>query len=496
CITQWTTNLAHIGFASAGKDEEGNRVYIEDAFVGAIPRDLFEECYEAATGHTLSGEPSQMSLNRRRFTRKHPTGVAQALLANRFTSPDGSESITPRPGPNGKSYYYCKKRRAVEDGEVALSRWESNVLWTLPIEKFDHSVVERLAALAEHDKELAGRVEHYYGELTKSKSVEKEAIVQDISQMHALIARYDQLLTNPAQPLTKAQEGRFLEAQRAAEFDLEKAQLALKKYEQAQPNQFIPVFYRILGEAPGDFWQLDIDRQRRMLSLLIEEIQVENISPHLYRLRLKWKDSVAQRWDSALIFRRNAIRSVLKGDDWSAEEDELLRTLYPTTDKLELHIQFPMKSGMAMKTRASELKVKREIDGHQSRCIIHRSLCYTDWIKACEAMDVDHTSSEGYAVLDQLNYYAHTTERKGAAFWWLLPIEVMYNFDEGLSLRDLETSFPCVPAVRRRLPILSGCASRLVAGLDVCRSPGLLSVVLFWRVRDHVRCSDRGSRRA
>lgn len=234
---------------------------------------------------------------------------------------------------------------------------------------------------------------------------------------------------------------------------MEKALLALKQYEQSQPNQFIPAFYRILGEAPGEFWQLDTDRQRRMLRLLVEDIQVENISPHLYRLRLKWKDPVAQRWDPALIFRRNAIRSVLKGDDWSEADDELLHTLYPTAGKLSLFQAFPMKSGEAIKQRAAELKVKRAREHPATYSIIHRSLCYADWVKACEAMNVDQTSSEGRQVLDTLNYYARMTEKKGAAFWWLLPVMEMSDFERSLSARDPGTPCPSSPGWPRRQAI-------------------------------------------
>ncbi len=426
CLPQWLVNLAHIGFASAGKDEAGNRMYIEGAFDAAIPRDLFEECYEAITGYTLSGEPGQMSSNRSRFTRKHPTGRAQALLSQCFSSPDGSATFHARTDQPGKAYYYARAKRLVGD----------------TVRTFDRAIVDRLTELAEHDKELARRVEQYYDELTKSRAGEKEAILQDIATMQALIARYDQLLTNPAQPLSKSQESRFLEAQQAAERDLEKAQLALKQYERSQPNQFIPAFYRILGEAPGEFWQLDIDRQRRMLRLLVDDIQVENISPHLYRLRLKWKDPVAQRWDCALIFRRNALRSVLKGDDWSEADDALLHSLYPTADKLALFQAFPMKSGEAIKQRAGDLKVKRAREHPASFSIIHRSLCYADWVKACEAMNIDQTSSEGHQVLGKLNYYARTTEKKGAAFWWLLPVMEMSDFEQSLSARDRGTSSP------------------------------------------------------
>jgi hypothetical protein len=445
CLPQWLVNLAHIGFASAGKDEAGNRIYIEGAFEAAIPRDLFEECYEAITGYTLSGEPGHMSSNRSRFTRKHPTGQAQALLSKCFSSPDGSTTFHARTDQPGKAYYFARAKRLVGDNEVALSTWDSNALWTLPVRTFDRAIVDRLTELAEHDKELAKRVEQYYTELTKSRAGQKEAILQDIGKMKDLIARYDQLLTNPAQPLSKAQESRFLEAQQAAERDLEKAQLALTQYERSQPNQFIPAFYRILGEAPGEFWQLDIDRQRRMLRLLVEDIQVENISPHLYRLRLKWKDPVAQRWDCALIFRRNALRSVLKGDDWSEADDALLHVLYPTADKVALLQAFPMKTGEAIKQRAAELKVKRAREHPTTYAIIHRSLCYADWIKACEAMHIDQQSHEGRQVLAKLNYLARTTEKKGAAFWWLLPVMEMSDFERSLSAHDPGMSSPSSP---------------------------------------------------
>jgi Resolvase, N terminal domain len=450
CLPKWLVNPAHIGFASAGKDAEGNRIYIEAAFEAAIPRDLFEECYEAITGYTLEGEPGQVSSNRSRFTRKHPTGQAKALLTKCFRSPDDTTTFHARTDQPGKAYYFARAKRLPGEDEVSLSQWQGNTLWTLPVRTFDHAIVDRLAALAEHDKELAGRVEHYYDELTKSRLGEKEAILQDIGKMEALIARYDHLLTNPAQPLSEAQEGRYLEAQQAAERDLEKALLALKAYERSEPNQFIPTFFRILGEAPGEFWQLDIDRQRRMLRLLVEEIQVENISPHLYRLRLKWKDPVAQPWDCALIFRRNSLRSILKGDDWSEADDEMLRSLYPMADKLDLFQAFPMKSGEAMKQRAAELTVRRTVERPSTYSIIHRSLCWADWAAACAAMSIDQHSSEGRQVLDTLNYYARTTEKRGAAFWWLLPVMEMADFERSLSARDPEKPFPSSPGLQRQ----------------------------------------------
>ena len=451
-LPRWLINLAHLGFASAGKDADGNRVYIEGAFEPSVPRDLFEACYEVITGYTLDGQPSTQSTNRSRFTRKYPTGQSQSLLTRCFRSPDGLVYYQTHCYEPGKDYYQARAKRDVKEGEVALSFWQSNMLWSLPVQTFDRAVVARLAELAEHDKHLAARVEHYYTELTKGRATEKEAIVQEMSRVQALIARYDHLLTNPAQPLTTAQEQRYLEAQAAAERDLAQIEAALKKYEGAQPDQFIPAFYRILGEAPGEFWNLDIDRQRRMLRLLIDSIEVENLSPHVYSLRLKWKDPVAQPWDCALLFRRSAIRSVLKGEPWTDEELALLRQLYPTTDKLTLHKAFPMKSGENMKQRAAEHGIRRLIDGRSCRSIIHRSMCYADWANTAKALNIEPESEEGYKLLKQLNHYAITTEHKGLSFWWLLPVMEMSNVEESLSPHDLKTSSPYVPGWLRHPP--------------------------------------------
>ncbi len=441
-LSHWLCNLMHLGYASIGKDEAGNRVYVEGAFEAAIPRDLFEQCYESITGLTLDGEPSAMPCNQSRFVRKRSSYDKTDLLTRHFASPDTSldfKSSYERTETNTRCYLCYLKRNGDGDEAKRQTQWGSLALWRLPVAAFDRSVVERLAALAEHDKTLATRVEQYYKELTANKASEKAAILQDISRLEALIARYDHLLTKPARPLTPAQEKRYLNDQADAESELERAQAALLRYEHAQPEQFIPAFYRILGEAPGDFWKLDVDRQRRMLSLLIDEIQVTNISPHLYKLLMKWKEPVAQRWDCALIYKRQAVRTdLLSAIDrqWTAEEDQLIRELWPEVDKFTIYKAIPTKSGASIKSRAGDLGVRRsEQLWHPSKgCIMNQALCYDDWVSACTALEADITGDEGLTVLEQLNYLARTTSMQDrAAFWWVLPIAEMNDLTGDLT---------------------------------------------------------------
>ena len=430
CLGRWMTNLTHVGFASAGTDAGGNKIYIEDAFEAAIDRELFEECYEAITGYTLDGEESKMPINRSRVVRK-PNHQSQALLNGCFSSQDGTMTFTARRDFTGRDYYFARRKRIVSDDEVSVSIWDANSLWALQAKPIERAVVDRLAELAAHDKNLAKRVEEFYSELVKKRTGEKEAIVQEIRNLEAFIARYDKLLTNPAQPLSEAQEKRYLESQAGAERDLERAERSLKKYESSRPDQFIPAFYRILGQAPAEFWNLDIDRQRRMLSMLVDTIEINNISPHVYSLRLKWKDVVAQPWDCALIFRRNALRSSLSTEDWNEMELQKLRAIYPTATKMELYEAFPTKSGMAITQKAFDLGIKRNTV--RTFSLLSRSLCYDDWVKTCAALNVNYTSDEGAEVLKQLNFLAEVTESKGMTFWWLLPVMQMSDFEAALS---------------------------------------------------------------
>lgn len=343
----------------------------------------------------------------------------------------GNASIEPL-----NSIFQCRAYFVKRSGEERISGWDTNMLWSLPAPDFDRSVVGRLADLAEHDKELAGRVEKYYKELAVNKASEKKTILGEIAQLKASIAHYDRLITNPARPLTASQENRYLGLQADAEIELEKAQAALASYERAQPNQFIPTFYRILGEAPGDFWKLDTDRQRRMLNLLIDQIQVTNLSPHVYKLLLKWKDPVAQPWDCALVVKRKAVRSNRLGErDWTSEEDTLLRQIYPSASKLEIYKSFPMKSGVAISARASHLGVQRNTSLPVSKSSIYPGLCYADWERACEALKVDVTGEEGRQVLKAINHSIRHCQDKRAAFWWILPVVEMNDLNCDLSLR-------------------------------------------------------------
>jgi hypothetical protein len=341
------------------------------------------------------------------------------LLTQCFTSPDVPMTVQARRDVRTVPCYFgCLKRTG--EGVKRLSPYETTLLWTLPTQVFDRAVVDRLTALAQHDKKLADRVEQYYADLTRSTEAEKKSIEQEISRLGTLVAHYDHLITNPAQPLSESQEKRYLGQQADAEVALEKAQTALIRYERT----WLGAFVRILGKAPGEFWNLDVDHQRRLLRMLIDEIQITNLSPHMYKLHLKWSEPVASRWDDALIYKRQAVRTdKLCEQEWTSEEDQLIRELWPNTDKLEICKAIPTKAGATINARAFGLGVRRNASWRGKPSPLHRALCYNDWAKSCEALNRDITTEEGAQLLKTLNYYAKTTGiKQRAAIWWVLPV--------------------------------------------------------------------------
>jgi DNA invertase Pin-like site-specific DNA recombinase len=421
-VERWIINPNHIGWMIVGKEEIGKTksgqpiyepIYMQDCFEGIISREEFEEYYIEIKGEDLNGNPVERVRQKTRFTRKHPTGAADTLLNRLFIS---EHYIVPRNSDRTYPYYICETR-CYQPGR-SEDTYSRKTLWSLPAKPIDRGLVDRLREIAECDKEMASRVEEYYNELAESRITETNLIQNDIAAIQRRIDHLDMLIKTPDMGFSVQQLKDFGEDQRKAYQDLEAAQRKMEQRRELQPSQIIPNFYRILGKAPGEFWKLDIDHQRKMLRKLIESIKIENMAPHIYILCLKWIQPVAKRPDIALIYRGTTLRN----NDWTLEEEAWLRANYPTRDKLEIIQHFSERTWHVIQKRAFDLGVQRAIPRHMGS-LLHRHLAYNDWIKTCEHSGVDYKSEKGQLVLDMLNYYAEEIGKKEIAFQWLHPAD-------------------------------------------------------------------------
>lgn len=384
-----------------------------------MAREEFEEYYIEVKGEDLNGNLVERVRQKVRFTRAHPTGSANSLLNRLFNS---KHIISPKVHSNGYTYYTCETRSLLPGKQEGT--YTRSVLWTLPGEPLDKGVVDRLREISEYDKEMASRVEKYYSELAKSGAPKTNLIQNDVASIERRIAHYDRLIKNPTLGLSDRQLADYIQDQQKAYRDLEAAQRQMERQRELKPEEVIPNFYRILGKAPGEFWNLTIDQQRWMLRKLIESIEIENIAPHVYTLCLKWIQPVA-RIDYALIYRGSAI----KRDNWTSEENAWLKVNYPTCSKLEILQHFPNRTWNMIKDHANDSNMQRAVR-QQERVPLHRDLAYNDWIKTSEYSGIDHESEEGQQVLNTLNRYASETKSKNLAasdknmiLDWLLPAD-------------------------------------------------------------------------
>lgn len=413
-VQKWLINLLHMGCMSIGEDEEsGEHIYLEDCFQGAVPRDQFEETYIELMGEDLDGNLIQRVRNKGRFTRAAPTGHTDALLTGLFKSDYAIYVQITR-----KYWYYRCSTKAYQEGTLSENTYMTRSMWQLPITQFDREIVNRLATLAEHDKELAERVRTFFERQKESKVTDKKLITDDILKMRRKYAHLQWLKTNEELGQTVQQIQEIVKEQTDLSQKIATAQIELEKLDGQQPGTTIPRFYDILGHIPTEFWKQDLDHRRKMMRLLIDSIQIENIAPHVYALCVNWIAPVSTRGDTALLYRWSTLR-----EEWTPEEERIFRMEYPRVSKEELLRHLPNRSWHMFGKHANVLGVRRREPDRYEPLPFHRHLTYNDWSKTCEYYGIDRESEEGQKVLDKLNSYAIQAERGRLKFMWLLPAE-------------------------------------------------------------------------
>src|SRR5207237_750376 len=147
------------------------------------------------------------------------------------------------------------------------------------------------------------------------------------------------------------------------------------------PGETISNFYYVLAHLPTEFHRQSIEVQKQMMSRLIKQITVNNLSPHLFRLYIVWQDGIATRPDVALLWRGMGMKDA---EGWSLEEDALLRLLYPKASQLEVMRHFPVHSWGRIKQRAHVLQVSRDIGNFGKKKVndYYVTVSYADLVAA------------------------------------------------------------------------------------------------------------------
>jgi hypothetical protein len=411
-IRHYFSNLTLGGYAKIGKDGEGNTLLLANAFEPAIPMDLLARSYATITGQYPDGTPYERRRIRTRMRNATEMG-SPALLHGLLNNDNGSVSYYANHAKDRPTYVCLKgasKHGWVTSNAVGIMRQQR--AWSVVCEDVDHIVIKRLCELSRHDADMSDRIKAFWDKRKSEEVDEAELLLTQIEKAEAQIHHLDSLLTNPAAPLSVDE----------AEADVQR--LSRKKSELAQlqnPDGVVHNFYYVLSHLPTEFARLTPDDQKRMARQVIKQIRLNIISPHLFLLHVEWQNGIAACADLALVWRGMSAKSA---EEWTREEDERMRHLYPSGSQVEIMRVLPEWAWNRILERAQVLGLRRALShaGPHPFNVYHRTMSYQDLEAAANLADGPEQQSHLRQAVSGL---ARRTVRGALSAYWLFPLDAV-----------------------------------------------------------------------
>jgi len=422
-VRYYLSNLTLGGYMKVGEDEEGNELLLPNAFTAAIPLDLLDPAYAAITGRYIDGSPFEEFRNTRRHMRSDPQGPKCLFHSGLITSKQGHITTDIR---LSKGYYECCQGFKQEGytRKLRSGLMEMKILWTLPSRVLDSIIVERLIELAKHDTDMAERVRKSFESMRSEDINEADLLQGQIVRTEAQIDRLDFLLTNPAIPLDVETAQAY--AKDLAELRPKLARLLKKQNTtpELDPGKTIANFYFVLSHLPTEFHKQGNDVQQQMMGRLVKQIDINNVSPHVFSLFIIWQDGVAKRPDVALLWRGDAVRD---SEGWSEEENAILCACWPLSNQLEVMRLFPQRTYTSLRQHANILGVVRakEIESGRKKVNMYQeTISYKD-LEAAMQYAANGGEEDTTYICEIVNELAEMTPRGQLRPYWPLPVEIV-----------------------------------------------------------------------
>ncbi|BCL81112.1 recombinase family protein [Ktedonobacteria bacterium brp13] len=426
-VKHYLSNLTLAGYAKIGKDGLGNEILLAGAFEAAVPMNLLTPSYAAITGHYPDGTPFDQRKDTRRSRKHTKQWESDAVLHGFLKSDDGavSFSIDNQENKNVKSRYACYQG-ATNYGSNRIGIIQTKAAWSVSCKELDEIVLNRLCDLAQHDSEISDRIKSFWESQKTDLIGESQLLKTQIEKAEAHIKHLDNLLTNPARPLSKQTEARYITQLAEAEFALENLSKKQKAQgEKEDPERVIPNFYYVLSHLPVEYKKLGSEHQKKMIRKVIKEIKLNIVSNHLLLLHIEWENGIAIRPDVALIW-RGAMPNT--NEAWTPEEDALLLSIYSTGSQIELMRAFPRFSWYRIYDRAKAHGIRRTLP-RQGRALInvyHRTMTYQDLESVANLVDEPEQKERMQEIANEL---AKSTLRGELSSHWWLPLDEISYFD-------------------------------------------------------------------
>ncbi len=322
-----------------------NAIVKDDNHPAIVDRELFMWAYQKLTGRNLNGELLQGQKPRR-----FHDGSAQAVLKYVLHTPEGQMYVMRHEHPE-----YVRQTPL---GERKLTgKLYPGLEFSIRCHLLDDIFLARLKEIALADRHLGQHVESSIEELEEQHtealvSIDDHLVSVRLEVQKTLAFLHDQILDLTEQEKTQYNTKLTGLRQREKELLAAQTQTGLSSLK-ADLTELADV----LADIPATLDGCSMEHKQKLVRLVTQSVILEEVSVHWLRLTVIWRGPLADRPDVCLIWRQRGRRS----DEWTAEEDELIRRNYEGGDKWALLEALPRRSWNMIYQRAMELDVTRVV---------------------------------------------------------------------------------------------------------------------------------------
>lgn len=385
-MKRWIPNFHLLGWwltwpeRNEDTSEEIPGGWIPNNHPAVIDRAVLEEGHMKLTGYTIEGEP--VPHVKIKQYRRHTKSLGNPLLPGLLRYPDERVTITKssakdtREGNRAQEYVNYVVHAKYEDDVF------NHTLFIIPAFALDVIIVRRIEEFCTVDQthDMAQRVKNRLEQIRKRQTHDYAYIETELQRLDREIAAFRRRLVTVVNVFGISEEQAIgigkvqknekeeddevklvkdlkdkIEKRKAAQQNLlsKKQQLALIDEQQ------IDRYYEVLNHFSEKFSLIPYEEQHQLISSLIKQITIKDLSPHWLQVTVEWSETVSllDRPDVCLIWRNLPIRA----GKFTEEETQIIQEMYPRgDDRLEIMQRLPNRSWVNIRKLAKALNVRRK----------------------------------------------------------------------------------------------------------------------------------------
>ncbi|WP_376797462.1 recombinase family protein [Thermogemmatispora sp.] len=308
----------------------GEEICIKNNHPPIVPEEIFWEVYRHLRDTWPDGTPTGRTKTAH-YSRKDSPEERKPLL--NLTSPDGSVRWARYEEGAGGWYYKVVKYHPLQLGEEYILSVDADIIEGAVVENLFKKL--RRASILDIKRQQEEEMERWRSHQIKlQKKIDAiqmaiDSAIDGLNHMHSQKA-----ITEVEQRIEK-----YIDMREEAKRELERI---------SQEKPILGTLEEELARLEEQWSHKPFELRQTLLQLLIAQLSLHYLSPHLYAIRVEWK------WPSWGTEEAIFLRPVGGRRSWTEEELSLLTKLYPTAPQLEILKALPRRTWGSITSEANK----------------------------------------------------------------------------------------------------------------------------------------------